>query len=169
MQNYNDTFTYNFRALDSAVLTAIGPTSDPHMRSACHVAVYEELGIEVDGYDAALLDKDRRRLSKSQKTKVVSAFAKFFSAKQFILEMIQDVNQTTQVKPSSAVRNIDLNKLYRWASEQDQSSFDAFSIFFDESKANEYITKQPKEQRRILPHLSPKIARKILRVLEIVT
>mmetsp|Transcript_45392 Transcript_45392/g.73022 ORF Transcript_45392/g.73022 Transcript_45392/m.73022 type:complete len:277 (-) Transcript_45392:620-1450(-) len=94
-QIYKALSQYKHRALDKAVVVAIGTHADPHWRSAVHVALFEDLGVEVDGYDAAFMDKDRRRLSAQQRQKAKDAFVRSFSASEFILELVEDVNQVS--------------------------------------------------------------------------
>ncbi|GAB5372137.1 hypothetical protein AAMO2058_001639700 [Amorphochlora amoebiformis] len=158
---------YKHRALDQSVLISIGVNADPHWRSACHVEVFQKLGVEVDGYQAALMDKDRRRLQPNQAKKVISSFLSFFSANDFIQEFIADTNQAGGSDKKGVARNFDLQKLYQWASKQDPGVFNKYSIYYDEDTPKDYVSPQPNKDRSILPYLSPKVARKILTLLGI--
>mmetsp|Transcript_19028 Transcript_19028/g.36829 ORF Transcript_19028/g.36829 Transcript_19028/m.36829 type:complete len:413 (+) Transcript_19028:84-1322(+) len=167
---------FKHRCLDKAVCAGIGTGADPHWRSACHVAVWDDLGVQVDGLEAATLDKDIRHLNGSARKKVIGLFVGYFNANEFILEFLQDVNQTSTKKRKKGEgddltlsRNFGLQKLYQWAAEQDKGTFDPHSIFYDDAHPHDYLAAQAKDQRSYVPYLSPKIARKILRLLGVTT
>eukprot|EP00471_Norrisiella_sphaerica_P007353 CAMPEP_0184481926 /NCGR_PEP_ID=MMETSP0113_2-20130426/3516_1 /TAXON_ID=91329 /ORGANISM="Norrisiella sphaerica, Strain BC52" /LENGTH=225 /DNA_ID=CAMNT_0026861377 /DNA_START=98 /DNA_END=775 /DNA_ORIENTATION=- len=160
---------FKHRALDTAVVFAIGKNADPHWRSAVHVAVLEELGVEVDGYDAAFMDKDRRVLTTKQRETAMKAFLRSFSAQEFILEFVQDINQDKGSGRAGLVRNFGLKKLCQWVSEHKKESFDPYSIYYDEKKSSEYATHQSKKFRSMVPFLSFNVARSILKMMGITT
>ena len=166
---------FKHRALDNTVVALLGARgADPHARSSAHVIVYEDTGVEVDGYAAAKMDKDRGRFPFTrERKKIVDLFLKYFSAHEFLQEMMADVNQPAgedgKGKGASSTRIFDLDKLYRWAGEQDSSVFDKYAIFYDEENAADYSRPQPKAERSVAPYLSEKIARSILRVLGVTT
>eukprot|EP00466_Bigelowiella_natans_P006402 jgi/Bigna1/74205/fgenesh1_pg.28_\ len=148
-----------------------GRKRDLAIEMAAAFTACQDLGVEVDGYDAAFMDKDRRRLSAQQRQKAKDAFVRSFSASEFILELVEDVNQkqsSSSKEEKSYARNFDLNKLYTWASEQDKARFDRYSIYYDESRGKEYLSPQEEQSRSIVPYLSPNVAREILTLLGVV-
>jgi len=95
--------------------------------------IYDSCGCTWD----SVLSKDRRVLTTKQRETAMKAFLRSFSAQEFILEFVQDINQDKGSGRAGLVRNFGLKKLCQWVSEHKKESFDPYSIYYDEKKSSE--------------------------------
>jgi len=151
---------FKTRIVDETVQTSSGK-ADPHTRSSILLSIEEATGVELDGHEAAVLDKDKPPLDEKSKEGFVSDFLGRFSAETFLIEFVDDINQKEGIS-----RNFDRDKFYAWVMKLGpEVTFDKHSVFYDSDHPEEYSAPQAEADHGVIPYLSLTVGRNILRIL----
>jgi len=173
---------YKLRTLDKVVLLlnkgvdgavdATPTTQGPHIRNSYLLCITANSGIEIDGYDAAMSDVNRPKMTKQLEKQVVAKFCELWSAEEFVSDFVADINDV-----GASEHNYDVVKFAQWTgrfcdAHTDESKaigFAPHSIFYDPDLRSEYAEPQKEADIGTKPYLSKRVGRQVLHVLGILT